>query len=45
MLNFMGFYDIRGDIGIFGVDGGKVGIFMGLWGFWFRGFKIKLVWR
>ena len=28
-LIFMGFDDIVCDIGIFGVDGGKVGIFMG----------------
>ena len=43
VLFFVGFYDIWGDIEILGVDCGKMGILLGLVGFYFRGFKIKLV--
>ena len=39
----MGFYDIRGDIGVLGVNGGKVGILLGFVGFLFGGLKMKLV--
>lgn len=33
VLILVGFYDIGCDIGIFGVDGGEVGILWGLWNF------------
>ena len=43
VLILVGFDDIGCDIGIFGVDGGKVGIFMGFCGILFECLKIKFV--
>ena len=43
VLILVGFDDIGGDIGIFGVGGWKVGILLVFVGFWFRGLIFKLV--